>query len=124
MGKRVFKRFDIAVAAADSKVSQTFDLDADIVAIHGVTVNSNRDEQVYYRGSVKLEINRDEIFPEDFQAKLLMSGMAVSPNDRFYRFTKEDLGDHRIKVEYRDSAGLVPFQAYTFSIYFDCEIND
>ncbi|HJV19391.1 MAG TPA: hypothetical protein VJ552_05880 [Sediminibacterium sp.] len=87
-------------------------------------VNSNQDDQVYYRGLLRLEINREEIFPEGFQAKLLMAGMAVSPNDRFYRLQKEDLGDHRIKVEYTDEAGLVVFSAYRFSIYFDCEIKE
>ncbi len=124
MGKRVYKRFDFMVSTEGDKYSQTFELDVDIVAIHGVMVNSDRDDLIYYRGSLKLDINRDEIFPEGFQTKLLMAGAAVSPNDRFYRFLKTDLGDHRIKVDYVDGAGLVPFTAYRFIIYFDCEIKD
>jgi hypothetical protein len=124
MGKRVFKRFDINVDTALQKYSQVFELDPDIVAIHGIHINSEREEQTYYRGSQRIEINREEIFPEGFQSKLLMSGLTISPNDRFYRFTKTDLGDHKIKIDYQDASSYVAFTAYKAGFYFDCELKD
>jgi hypothetical protein len=124
MGKRVKKRFDIAIAAENVVTSQTFELDKSITAIHGILFTSDRDDLMYYRGSQKVEINQEEIFPEKYESKLLMTGLNVSPNERFYKINAMPPGNGKVKVEYKDTNDdRLPFAAYRVSIYLDCEIS-
>ena len=125
MPKRIKKRFDIEIPDADNLYSKTFDLDKNIISIHGILFTSNRDDLLYYRGSNKIEINRQEIFPEGYEAKLLMTGLNVSPNDRFYNLGSVLPGNGKLKIDYRDNHDeRLAFVAYRVSIYLDCEITD
>jgi hypothetical protein len=124
MAKRIKKRYDIDVQTANAISSKTFELDKTVTAIHGILFTSDRDDLVYYRGSAKVEINSDEIFPEGYETKLLMSGLNVSPNDRFYNMGGVLPGNFKVKVEYKDTADArLQFAAYRVSIYLDVEIK-
>lgn len=125
MPKRVKKRYDIDVNAANAIHSKTFELDKTVQKVHGILFASDRDDLMYYRGSGKVEINSDEIFPEGYETKLLMSGLNVSPNDRFYNLGGVPPGNFKVKVEYKDTADArLQFTAYRVSIYLDVEIKD
>lgn len=125
MPKRVKKRYDIDVTAANAIHSKTFELDKTVQKVHGILFTSDRDDLMYYRGSGKVEINSDEIFPEGYETKLLMSGLNVSPNDRFYSLGGVPPGNFKVKVEYKDTADArLQFTAYRVSIYLDVEIKD
>jgi hypothetical protein len=124
MSKRVKKRFDLQVGAASSIVSQTFELDKTVEKVHGILFASDRDDLMYYRGSAKVEMNSDEIFAEGYETKLLMSGLNVSPNDRFYNLGGIPPGNFKVKVDYKDTADArLAFAAYRVSIYLDVEIK-
>jgi hypothetical protein len=124
MSKRVKKRFDLQVNAAGSITSQTFELDKTTEKVHGILFASDRDDLMYYRGSGKVEINSDEIFPEGYETKLLMSGLNVSPNDRFYNLGGIPPGNFKFKVDYKDTQDArLAFAAYRVSIYLDVEIK-
>jgi len=124
MSKRVKKRFDLQVGAASSIISQTFELDKTVEKVHGILFASDRDDLMYYRGSAKVEMNSDEIFPEGYETKLLMSGLNVSPNDRFYNLGGVPPGNFKVKVDYKDTADArLAFAAYRVSIYLDVEIK-
>jgi hypothetical protein len=124
MAKRIKKRYDIDVQTANAISSKTFELDKTVTAIHGILFTSDRDDLVYYRGSAKVEINSDEIFPEGYETKLLMSGLNVSPNDRFYNMGGVLPGNFKVKVEYKDTADArLQFASYRVSIYLDVEIK-
>jgi hypothetical protein len=124
MSKRVKKRFDLQVGAASSIISQTFELDKTVEKVHGILFASDRDDLMYYRGSAKVEMNSDEIFPEGYETKLLMSGLNVSPNDRFYNLGGIPPGNFKVKVDYKDTADArLAFAAYRVSIYLDVEIK-
>lgn len=125
MGKRIKKRFDIDVASANATFSKTFELDKSIIAIHGLLFTSDRDDLMYYRGSQKIEINREEIFPEQYESKLLMTGVNVSPNERYYKLGGLVPGNGKVKVDYKDTNDdRLPFAAYRVSLYLDCEISE
>ena len=125
MRKRIKKSFDINVAASGSVVSQTFELDKNIILIHGLLLTSSRDDLMYYRGSQRIEINRDEIFPEGYESKLLMSGINVSPNDRYYSLGGKEPGNFKVKMDYTDTnTPVIAFDLYRVSIYLDCEIEE
>lgn len=124
MPKRIKKRYDIDVPSANAIHTKTFELDKTVTAIHGMLFASDRDDLMYYRGSAKVEINSDEIFPEGYETKLLMSGLNVSPNDRFYNMGGIAPGNFKVKVEYKDTPDTrLQFVAYRVSIYLDVEIK-
>lgn len=124
MGKRVKKRYDIDVITAGALHTKTFELDKTVEKVHGILFASDRDDLMYYRGSGKVEINSDELFPEGYETKLLMSGLNVSPNDRFYNLGGVPPGNFKVKVEYKDTADArLQFAAYRVSLYLDVEIK-
>lgn len=122
---RVYKIFDIQIPTANAVYSQVFDLDKTIVAIWGILFTSDRDDMAYYRGSARIEINRTEVFPENYETKLLMSGLNVSPNDRYYNLKGLPPGNGKIKIDYRDTDSTqITFSAYRVSLYVECEMID
>ena len=121
MNKIVKKRFDIDIASANQTLSKTFDLDKDITSIKGVLITSDRDDLLYYRGSQRIEISKEEFFPENYESKLLMSGISVAPRERYYDLGNVNPGNRSIRVDYKDlNHVLAPFTAYRVSYYFDC----
>ncbi len=125
MQKRIKKRFDIDVINQDAINTKTFELDKNIIKVHGLLFESDRDDLLYYRGSAKIEINRQEIFPEGYSTKLLMTGINVSPNDRYYNLGGIEPGNGKVKVDFMDTGTvLTVFEYYRVSLYLDCEIND
>jgi len=130
MLKAVRKRFDIQVPQAGVTVSQTFQLEKTIVSIKGLLLTSDRDDLLYYQGSQRIEINKEEIFPEGYESKLLMSGINVNPNGRYYDLGRMNPGNGQIKIEYTDTTpsgqGLgttVEQPSYRVSLYIDCEME-
>lgn len=125
MSKRIKKRFDIPVIDQSAVNSKTFELDKNITAVHGILFTSDRDDLLYYRGSNKVEINRQEIFPEGYETKLLMTGLNVSPNDRFYNLGGIAPGNGKLKIDYMDNPDeRLAFANYRVSVYLDCEITE
>lgn len=125
MGSIIKKRFDIQVNEADKTVSGSFELDKNIRYVRGVLLTSNKDDLMYYRGSQKIEVNKQELFPEGYESKLLMCGINVSPNVRYYETAHTAVGNGMVKLEYKDTNdSRAPFEAYRVSIYLNCELND
>lgn len=118
-------RFDIQITQANKTVSKSFELDKNIKCIKGVLVTSNRDELMYHRGTQKIEINKEEYFPENYESKLLMSGVNVAPNHRYYHLGNVNPGNGIINLVYTDSDdGLTTFAPYRVSLYVDTERED
>lgn len=125
MNSIVKKRFDIQVTEAGKTVSQSFELDKNIPTIKGLLLTSNRDDLLYYRGSQRIEVNKQEVFPEGYESKLLMTGINVSPNVRYYETGNLSTGNRLIKLEYKDNNdSRAPFEAYRVSLYVSCEQTD
>jgi hypothetical protein len=123
MSKRIKKRFDIEVPDAETGYSKTFDLDKNITAVHGILFTSDRDDLLYYRGAAKVELNRQEVFPEGYESKLLMSGLNVSPNNRYYNLGGMPVGNGKLKIDYKDTPDeRLEFNHYRVSVYLECEI--
>ncbi len=125
MQKRIKKRFDIHVTEQNALHQKTFELDKNIIKVHSLLLESDRDDLLYYRGFCKIEINRQEIFPEGYAAKLLMTGINVSPNHRYYDLGGIEPGNGNVKIDYKDSDTVVAeFADYRVSLYLECEINE
>ena len=118
----VKKRFDLAITSADKVYSQSFELDKTITIIKGILLTADKEDLLYYRGSQKIEVNKQEVFPEDYASKLLMSGINISPNQRFYDTGNLPVGNGIVKIEYKDQNDTrLAFEPYRISIYLDCE---
>ena len=125
MLKPVKKRFDVQITEAKSTVTKAFELDKNIKAVKGVLVTSDKDDLLYYRGTQKIEINKEEYFPENYESKLLMSGINVSPKARYYDLGNVNPGNGIVKLIYTDSEdGRTVFTPYRVSLYMDCEMED
>ncbi len=125
MLKPVKKRFDIQITTARESVSKPFELDKNIKIVKGVLVTSDKDDLLYYRGTQKIEINNEEFFPDNYESKLLMSGINVSPKQRYYDIGNVNPGNGIIKLSYTDTDdGRTVFTPYRVSLYVDCEMED
>jgi hypothetical protein len=124
MKQIIKKRFDIIVKEARANVKEQFELDKNVTRITGILLTSDREDLLYHRGSQKIEINNEEIVPERYESKLLISGMNVSPNERFYKINNTATGNRILKVDYTDADdGRTSFSSYRVSIYVECEIE-
>jgi hypothetical protein len=124
MLKPLRKRFNIQVTAANQSVTKTFELDKTIKVIKGVLVTSNKDDLAYYRGCQRIEINKEEFFPDDYESKLLMSGIDVPPKQRYFDLGNVNPGNGSVKVVFTDEDdGRTVFTPYRVSVYFDCEME-
>ncbi len=122
MSTIVKKRFDVAISSGDKIFSQSFELDKNITFIKGILLTSDKEDLLYYRGSQKIEVNKQEVFPEDYESKLLMTGINVSPNGRYYNTGNLPVGNGIVRVEYKDRNDTrLAFEPYRISIYLDCE---
>ncbi len=125
MIKPVKKRFDLQVTAAGQSVSKQFELDKTIKEIKGVLLTSDKDDLLYYRGTQKIEVNKEEYFPDNYESKLLMSGINVSPKQRYYDLGSINPGNGIIKLTYTDTEdGRSHFETYRVSLYLDCLMED
>jgi hypothetical protein len=122
--KYIKKRFSFSVNTADESYNKKFDLDKNVRVVKGLLLSSNKPDQLFYRGSQKIEISGQEIFPDEYESRLLMSGLSVPPDNKY-----ADLGDDvqagngEVKVYYKDKTNsLAPFDPYDVNMYLVCEI--
>lgn len=112
------ERFDIEVTTANSVVRAECELDKNARKVMGFSITSDRDDLIFYRGSQKIQLNDNELFPENFETKLLMTGLNVAPNDRMVKIGNVDSGNGRLEVWYKDTnMSLTTFVPYRVSIY-------
>ncbi|MBA2613359.1 MAG: hypothetical protein H0U95_15430 [Bacteroidetes bacterium] len=124
MLKPIKKRFDIEVTDNNQSITKSFELDKNIVAVNGLLLTSDKDDLLYYRGAQKIEINGEEYFPDNYESKLLMSGINVAPKQRYYDLGGVAPGNGTIKLTYQDKELLgTPFVPYRVSLYVDCSIE-
>lgn len=119
MDKPNYKRYDLPpVNAGGERVSLNLELDNDISELLGLQLVSDREDHLYHRGSLGMQVSGWEIFAGDFHARLLMCGLGVEPGRRHYPLSVSR-GNGMVKISYTDSATpVLPFAgAYTVSVY-------
>lgn len=117
--KIIKERFTINVTAAAETVKQSFEVDKNADKIIGIAVSSDRDDIIYYRGTQAIKINDEEFFPENYESKHLMSGINVSPNERYFRLGRINPGNRKVEIIYTDSGvdDLIGFTAHRVYLY-------
>lgn len=124
-GQVVDKVYSFLVDAAATPITKKFDLDKNVKLVHGILLSSDQPNMLFYRGSQRIEINGEEIFPEDYESKLLMSGIAVPPNAKFRKLGNGVVsGNGEVKMQYKDTENPnTSFTPYKVIIVLQCEMR-
>lgn len=124
MEKLIYKSYSFLVSNADTSYKQTFDLDKNIRLVTGLLMSASDPRGLFFRGSQRIEIDGKELFPEGYESKLLMSGISVPPNQRFFDIGDVPSGNAEVKIQYRDenndNAGFAP---YKVTLTLKCELK-
>ena len=116
------KVYSFTVDAEGQTISKKFDLDKNVKLVNALFLSSDQPNLLFYRGSQRIEISGDEIFPEDFESKILMSGISVPPDQKYRTLGNGVLaGNGEVKIQYKDvSNPNASFAAYKVIIVFQC----
>lgn len=124
MPKRfVYKRLPIKVSEYRRPITNpSFVLEKNLKAIHGIYVTCDQEAKVF-DATARVEINGEELFPQDFEVQNLFAYASVPVNDRIFDLGAFPAGNGVVKVTvYDGSAPSGPIaQPYTLSFYFKCE---
>lgn len=125
MNKTIRKRYDLSrLNTAGATIKDDFELDKGTLKVKGILLTSDRDEMLFYRGIIQIQINGEEVIPDEYHAKLLMSGLGVAPRDRYLPLDVEP-GNGKVKVTFTDQDHPVQvFDPYTTSVYLETEIEE
>ncbi len=125
MTKTVYRQYSFTVEASNQSISQKFSLDKNITMVKSLLLSSDNPGMLYYRGSQRLELNGEELFPDGFESKQLMSGIAVSPKERFIELGEGmEPGNGELKITYKDTnTSLIAFAGYNVRIILKCELK-
>ena len=117
---------DVKVTSANGTFKDTFEVDKHASKIIGIGITSDYIEKMYHRGSQRILINEKEIYPENYESKLLMQGLNVAVNDRMITLGEElEPGNRKVELDYKDTNHpYAPFVPYRVSLYVYSRIDD
>ena len=117
---------DVNVTDPNASYKESFEIDKLAGRILGIVITSNFDDQLYFRGSQRITINDKEIYPEDYESKMLMQGLNVPARIRIIPLGEcIEPGNRKVEIDYKDvdhpSAGFNPYRVrlYVYSILAD-----
>lgn len=124
--KIIKESVEVLVSAADQTFKESFELDKHAGKILGITLISDYDEQLYYRGTQRIKINEMEIYPEGYESKLLMQGLNVPVNERIIKLGEDILpGNRKVEIDYKDTShASAPFTPYKVKLYVYSEVSE
>lgn len=117
---------EVEITAANQRVKEKIEVDAQACAIIGLALTSNLDELLYYRGSQRVVINEKEIYPEGYESKMLMQGINVPVNERIIGLGEEIApGNRVVELDYTDSFHTAAdFTPYRVRLYVYSRIDE
>lgn len=71
--------------------------------VKGIQLLSDYPDRLYYRGKQRIEIGGEELFPDGFESKILMSSLSVAPRERFFALGDVLPGDLSVKLRFEDT---------------------
>jgi len=116
MSEIKYQLIKIEIPESEEKVRFSADTDRLYEQVTGIMISMPESD---IRASLELSINNTELFPEDYETKLLMTTENVAPDDRFYSVICEAKGS-RIEGKLQD-AGKSRSYPYTALLYLRLE---
>lgn len=122
--KIIKESVEVFVKAANQNYKEQFEVDKHAGKILGISIISDFDELLYYRGSQRIKINEIEIYPEGYESKLLMQGLNVPVNERIIKLGEDILpGNRKVEIDYKDTNhSAAPFAPYKVKLYVYSEV--
>lgn len=115
--------FIVQVSTSGAYIDREFDFDSRVKRIVSMQVIADFPDKAYFRGTQGIEINGDQIMPEEVDTKILMSNSGVDPNPRFLDLGDVKPGNLKCRIKYRDSEHpTAAFAPYKVKYLFKCEI--
>jgi hypothetical protein len=119
MSEIKYQLIKIKVEESGSTIKFTADTDKKFKSIKGVFASLPGVGSALYGTTLDLRIADNEIFPEEFEIKMLSCGQNVAPDDRFYTQIDEEAQGSRIEGRYTDggNAGSYPYVAKLYFLH-------
>jgi hypothetical protein len=117
--KIIYQNIKINIAADNSTVTEnTAVIDKKGQEVLGLAIFSKRLDQVDLRGSFRLDLGGQPIFPENTDTKMLTTNASVPVKEKFYMFPEPiAVGNSAIDWRYKcDANALVPFVAHDVTL--------
>jgi hypothetical protein len=112
------ERFDLLITSDEQTFKGEFELDKGSRFLLGISVTSDREDLLFHRGSFRMQLSDKELFPEKFEAKLLMAGLNVAPDQRMVTLGELPTGNGKLDVSYLDTDhSQAAFSPYRLTIY-------
>jgi len=123
--KYIHKTFSVQVDTPGISYNRKFDMDKNVRVVLGLLMSADDPRKLFFRGSQRIEISGDELYPEDYESKLVMSGISVSPNDKYVNLGNGVLsGNGEVKILYKDTENLnAVFEPYKIMLVLKCELK-
>jgi hypothetical protein len=126
MDKRLIdKVYTFLVEEEGQVVNKKFDLDKNVKVVHGIAMSSDKPNLLFYRGSQRIELSGEELYPEDFESKMFMSGLGVAPDDKYKSLGNGVIaGNGELKIQYKDTYNpQANFSSYKIIVVLLCEMK-
>ncbi len=117
---------DVKVSAPNELFKESFEVEKHASRIIGIALTSNYEDKMYFRGSQRISINEKEIYPENYESKMLMQGLNIPVNDRIIKIGEEmETGNRKVDIDYKDTNHpSAPFIPYIVRLYVYSKIDD
>jgi hypothetical protein len=107
----------INVPSAGAMVNINFNSDKLYKKITGILVTVPYVMSFLNKSTLSLSINDQEVFPDDFEVKLITCDSYVPTNERFYKL-EEDADGSTVKGKFKDGGAMngitYPYTAYLY----------
>lgn len=105
----------VKVSEKSQMIKFSADTDKKFKRVKGLFVSLPSNEALF-ESTLELKIADVEIFPEDFEVKLLTCGDQIAPNDRFYTKLDEEALGSRLEGRFKDggTSRTYPFTALIY----------
>ena len=115
MEKIKYQIIKIRVPESGSQVKFEADTNKRYQTVNGLFF-SLPEEKAISGSTIGLRLNNDEIFPEEFEVKLITTGIQANTNNRFYDSLEVEAAGSRIEGKFIDS-GKADIYPYTAKLY-------
>jgi len=116
MSEIKYQLLKIKVLESGANIKFSADTDKKYKRLTGIFASLPDTGNALFETTLELKVADVEIFPEEFEIKMLSCGQNVSPNDRFYTQLDEEAEGSRIEGRYIDGGNAAAYP-YTVKLY-------
>jgi hypothetical protein len=116
----VYKKIQLKITEPGKYIQHpNFVLEKNIEAVLAITMTADDEEKVF-KLEQRLEINGNEILPQDFEARVLYAYASVAVNDRYFDLNSEPAGNGSVKITCLDRSPTTGYVPYNVTYYLKC----